>query len=367
MKRGSVLFFFVTVVLLTLQNCKPDKPLNIHPNDPDSLYTGTSYIFQKPFRFPNIINPYKDSVTYEGIELGKRLFYDKHLSSTGQLACASCHKQQYAFSDSGNAVSTNVFGPTKRNAPAIQNLLWAGKIFWDGRANTLGAQAKDAFHGEQNLDISSAVIYLKSDSTYTRLFKKAFGRPGDVTEEKVYLAVQQFMMTLISSNSRFDRVQRGEDVFTTSETNGFAIFSSNNGECFHCHTDGYSFLMTDNNFRNNGIDSAATINDFVDIGRGKVTNDPNDYGKFRDPSLRNIALTPPYMHDGRFKTLTEVIDFYSDSIKRYSPTVDANLGFNIHSNGRLQLSASDKQDLLNFLYTLTDTSFISDPKFKSPF
>ena len=356
-------------VILLLQNCKPEKPLAPPHTDADSLYTGTGYTIAKPFHFPNINNPYKDSLTVEGIELGRRLFYDKHLSSTGLLACASCHKQEFAFSDAGNAKSTNVFGPTKRNAPSIENLLWAGNIFWDGRAASLGAQAKDAFHGEQNMDIPGAITYLKADSTYTRLFRKAFGRPGDVTEDKIYLAVQEFMMSLVSSNSHFDKAMRGEESLTASELNGLNIFVSQEGECVHCHTDGASYLLAPpNSYQNNGLDSAATINDFTDKGRGAITLANSDYGKFKVPSLRNVALTAPYMHDGRFQTLAQVVDFYSDSDKTLSPNIDGfNLGLSIHPQGKFGFDAQQKQDLLNFLYSLTDTTFTHNPAFSNPF
>lgn len=368
--KKSFLLIVPCLLLLLLQNCRPDKtPQPADPNDPDSLYVGTAYTLAKPFRFPNINNLYKDSLTTEGIELGRRLFYDVRLSSTGNLSCASCHKQQFAFSDAGNIKSTNVFGPTKRNTPAIVNLLWAGKLFWDGRVSSLAEQAKDAFHGEQNLDIPAAIAYLKNDSVYSALFRKAFGRPGDVTEEKIYLALQQFMMTLISADSHFDKVERGQEQYTESEARGLQIFMSQEGECVHCHTDGISYLLAPPSlFHNNGLDSAASIYDFADKGRGEITGNTNDYGKFKVPTLRNVALTAPYMHDGRFQTLEEVIAFYSDSTKTYSPNIDGtSLGLNIHPQGKFGFTDEQKQDLLNFLKALTDTTFTNNPAFGSPF
>lgn len=366
MKRALLLIAAACFFVLGLQNCKPDPPVTPPDGEPDSLYTSTPVTIDKPFRFPNIQNTGADSLTVDGIELGRRLFYDKHLSSTGQTACASCHKQQYAFSDAGNTLSTNVFGLTKRNAPSIENLVWAGKIFWDGRAGTLAAQAQDAFHGEQDLNIPAAITYLQGDSTYVRLFKKAFGRPGDITEPKIYNAVQQFMMTLVSSNSHFDKVQRGEEQFTTSEAAGFQIWATETGDCFHCHTLGNTWLMTDNLFHNNGLDSTTTFEGFIDLGRGAISGNSADNGKFKSPSLRNIALTAPYMHDGRFQTLEQVIDFYSEGIK-LSPTVDAIMLKANHANGGVHLSAQQKADLLAFLYTLTDTTFVNNPATKDPF
>ncbi len=375
MKKTFLFVAFGLFVVMLLQNCKPDKPLAPdNPADPDSLYVGKKYNFSDItpplFRFPNITNPYKDSLTYEGIELGRRLFYDKRLSSTGQIACASCHKQEFAFSDRGNAKSTNVFGPTARNAQAIQNLLWTDKLFWDGRVNSLGAQAKDAFHGEQNMDVVQSIDYLKTDSTYTRLFRKAFGRPGDITESKIYLALQQFMMTLISSNSHFDKVLRGQEQFTPSELNGFNLFNApDRGDCTHCHVspDGVTLLFTDNLFRNNGMDSVGNNNDYTDKGHGVVTGNPNNNGQFRDPTLRNIALTGPYMHDGRYQTLDDVLNYYSDSV-RSSGTVDPQMFVVVgHSDGRRHFTQEEHQDLINFLNSLTDETFIHNPDFSNPF
>ena len=374
MKKIVLAISFCLAVVVSLQNCTPEKTLPpVDPNDPDSSYIGTPYSFStlNPplFRFPTISDPYKDSLTLEGIELGRRLFYDKRLSSTNLLSCASCHKQEFAFADGGNSKSNSVFGPTKRNAPSIENLLWSNKLFWDGRSSTLAGVAKDAFHGEQNLDVPNAIGYLQSDSNYTRLFRKAFGKPGEITEPKIYLALQQFMMTLISSNSRFDKIQRNEAgfQFTESEARGFVIFQTEAGECFHCHTFGNTFLMTDNIFRNNGLDPVTSTNDFTDKGRGLITGNSNEYGMFKDPSLRNIALTAPYMHDGGFQTLEEVIGFYSDTIKPLSPNIDPLMKKVPHTDGRLNLTDEQKQDLLNLLHTFTDTTFIYNPAFSNPF
>ncbi len=365
-KRGLLSLIMALAVLLGMQNCKHEKPDDGNNGEPDSLFVGTPYIIQKPFHFPNINNPYKDSLTVEGIELGRRLFYDKHLSSTGQLSCASCHKQEFAFSDAPLAKSTNVFGPTRRNSPPIQNLLWSGKLFWDGRVNTLADQAKDAGHGELDMNIPNAIAYLSADTTYSRLFKKAFGRPGDVTEQKIYNALQQFMMTLISSESKFDSAQRGLLQLSATELRGFQVFQTETGDCFHCHTDGFSLTMTDNLFRNNGLDSATSIGQFIDGGRGEITGITEDYGRFRDPSMRNVALTAPYMHDGRFATLQQVVDFYSEGNKQ-SPTIDPIMLKPSHANGGVHLNANDKQALIDYLNTLTDHKFITNPAFSNPF
>ena len=365
-----ILIFFAS--LIVLNSCKRDPAINkVVYNDPDSLCVGTKYKLPTAslYLFPPVTNPYADSMTVEGVALGRRLFYDKHLSADGQKSCASCHHLVAALSDSGFAKSKNEFGLTKRNAPALINLAWSPYFFWDGRSKSLALQAQDAYHNELGMVVTSAISYLQTDTIDVKLFKKAFGRPGTITDVGIYKAIQQFLMTAISSNSKYDLYRQGRATFTSSEQNGLRVFSTETGDCFHCHMSdgGYTLLMTDNLFRNTGLENAATVNDFTDPGRGAITLNQNDYGTFKDPTLRNIALTGPYMHDGRYTTLAQVIDFYSDSTK-LSPTVDPLLLTVYHNYGAgLHLAASDKTDLINFLNTLTDTAFINNPALSDPF
>ena len=369
MKCTRAFIILIGVALASLTGCR-QNPLTYFfgPTEPDSLFTGKKYTIQRPFKFPPITNKYADSLTYEGVELGRRLFYDKHLSKDGEKSCASCHFLQYAFSDSGKAKSANETGLTIRNAPPLQNLLWAKQLFWDGKVTGLDAQARDASHKEMAMVADITISYLKSDSIYVALFKKAFGRPGDITENKIDKALQQFTMSIISSNSKYDRVKQGTENFTPSEQRGFNIFSTDTGGCFRCHHSGggSSLLLTDNLFKNNGLDSVNTIYEFADSGRGGVTHIASDYGLFRVPSLRNIAVTGPYMHDGRYKALRQVINFYSDST-RLSPTVDPIILFLFHGKTARHLTPVQKNDLLNFLYTLTDSSFRHNASLSDPF
>ena len=381
MKKSFLLITLFTAGTIILTDCKHDPKITAHtnnPNDPDSLYQGTQYKIPTfyIFDFPKLTNVYKDSLTNEGIQLGRRLFYEKHLSVDGQKSCASCHRASAALSDSGNALSTNEFGPTKRNAPALQNLAWATSFFWDGRQPTAAAQAQDAAQHELGLVVNSAITYLQADSVYVKLFKKAFGRPGTITADKIYLAIQQFMFYAVSYNSRYDSVIRGQGIFTTSEYNGLNnIFLTEKGDCFHCHSDGgTNQLMTDLSFHNNGLVPALTINDFADPGRGGITGVAADYGLFKSPTLRNIAVTGPYMHDGRFKTLRDVVNFYSDSLNlSVNPDkfillhMDHDSSGHVLSHGGMHLSPTEKQELLDFLNTFTDPTFLNDPNLKDPF
>ena len=362
----SVLLASMLALVTSCRN-NPFAPF-FETDEPDSLFAGKKYTVQKPFKFPVIDNKYADSMTYEGVELGRRLFYDKHLSKDGQKSCASCHLLQYALSDSGNAQSINETGTTKRNAPALQNLLWAKNFFWDGKVNSLDDQSKDAAHNELAMVTDKALNYLKSDSVYIRLFKKAFGRPGTISEEKMHKAIAQFMMSIVSCNSKFDRVRRGEEQFSESEKRGFTVYSTDVGGCFRCHssTGGYSLLLTDGFFRNNGLDSVLKVFQYPDSGRGGVTHVFSDYGKFKVPTLRNVAVTGPYMHDGRYKTLQQVINFYSDST-RMSPNIDPAIMYVFKGDNTHSLTALQKEDLLNFLYALTDSSFLHNPDLTDPF
>ncbi len=362
-------FFYAFMWLfcfLFCSSCRHEKPLGYLDTDADSLYISTPYVFTKPFRFPTIIHPYKDSVTEEGIELGRRLFYDINISATKNISCASCHKQQYAFADSGVVLGPSLMNYNQRNTPPLQNLLWSQKLFWNGRAGNVREAISLSLVHHLNWNFSDAHTHLNSDSIYVALYKKAFGRPGDITEEKTIDALQQFLLSLISSESRFDRIQRAQESFTPSEAAGFQIFLTESADCYHCHSDGVSLLMTDNLYRNIGLDSVDNINDFSDKGRGEVSGNPNEYGKFKTASLRNVTVTAPYIHDGRFKSLTDVIEHYSSG-QQPSPNIDNILLKPNHANGGLHLSATQKNNIVEFLKTLTDTVFLKNPKHSNPF
>jgi cytochrome c peroxidase len=251
-------------------------------------------------------------------------------------------------------------------------------FFWDGRQSTVEDAVNDALNHEMHPDFTADIKYLANNPQYSYLFKKAFGRPGDVTEDKIEKALSQFIRTLISANSRMDQYYRGEIQLTSAEAAGLhSITASTNAgdapgtisDCFHCHTDGafLTFVNLPILYQNNGLDSLP-ITDFTgfkDLGRGAITGDFRDNGKFKIPTLRNVAVSAPYMHDGRFATLDQVIGHYSDSLKN-SPNINiANLQF-IDSGGA-HMNAATKANLLAFLNALTDTSFLNNPAFSNPF
>lgn len=369
MKNKFLLVFFTAFIALSLVQCKPDKAPPPTDDGDDSLYTGT------PYQFPNLntaryraINvPANNPTTQEGVLLGRMLFYDPVISVDSMVSCASCHKPEFSFADN-QAFSHRVFGePTTRNTQALIDMGMNKKFFWDARKSTIEESVADAMEGEQHHNFLLTSSRLDS-SRYWALFNKAFGRPSGFTQEKIVKALSQFLRTLISYNSKFDRFVLGDQsALSPEEYEGYQIFLDNNrGDCFHCHID-LTYLTMANQIKmvaNNALDSVATLDDFADKGLGVITGNPNDNGRFKIPTLRNVALTAPYMHDGRFATLEQVVNHYSDSLK-YSPNVDPLMEF-IHQRGP-HLSAPEKQKLIAFLHALTDTTFVNNPAVQNPF
>ncbi len=331
-------------------------------------YSVTPYNLDIPSHFPQMPIPEDNPMTQEGVELGKKLFFEKRLSKDVTVNCASCHQQSKGFADP-NQFSVGVGGAIgTRQSMALINLGWQTSFFWDGRAGTLEEQIFEPVRDplEMHLSWPQAVSRLQLDSDYKRMFFKAFGTE-DFDSTHVSKALAQFMRTLISSNSKYDIMYKFRNGMpldaseqailqsvTTQEWGGMDLFFSlTGGDCLHCH-DGP--LMHINLFSNNGMDTH-----FEDKGRYLVTNNPNDEGKFKVPTLRNIELTAPYMHDGRFNTLEEVIDQYSHGVVN-SPTIDPMMEF-AHQGG-VQLDEYEKELLLAFLKTFTDWDFIENPAFK---
>jgi len=284
--------------------------------------------------------PEDNPLTVEGVELGRRLFYDKKLHENEENACADCHIQSLSFTSDPSVLPHMNFG-------WYTNFLWNGKI-----SGTL----EDIMLFEVASFFKTDLNKLKNDEFYPDLFFEAFGTKA-ITHELAARALSQFERTLLCSNSKFDRVvYENSEFFTDEELLGFELFFTEEGDCFHCHG---GVLFTDNLFHNNGLDET-----FQDIGYAAISGDENDMGRFKTPTLRNIELTAPYMHDGRYATLEEVVNFYSQGLK-FSSTIDP-LMKNVHQGG-VQLTEEEKSALIAFLKTLTDTSFIKNPYFANPF
>jgi cytochrome c peroxidase len=300
--------------------------------------------------------PHDNPLTGEGVALGSRLFFDWRLSADNLESCATCHNPHLAFSQP-RRFSRGVDGDIgTRNAMPLENLAWKSSFFWDGRAATLREQVLQPIQNpiEMHESLAGVVAKISADRNYHRLFASAFGSP-EVTSDKIARALEQFLLVQVSFDSKFDRVMNGAAQFTDEEQRGFILFNTefdpyhgqHGADCFHCHG---GPLFQSQSFANNGLDTA-----FRDLGRYKVTKRTGDEGKFAVPTLRNVAVTAPYMHDGRFRTLEEVVEHYCTGMKR-SATLDPNLAK--HPGGGLPLSAEDKEALVAFLKTLTDEKFL---------
>lgn len=367
MKKIILFLSLMTAFLLCLFACKKDTK-TIDPVSEPATYDSTPYAFSSgSFPAPNIAND--NTLTEQGVQLGRMLFYEKTLSKNNMISCASCHKQEFAFDDTSK-FSIGVLGlKGKRQAMAIFNTAWHNnEFFWDGRAHLLRNQSllpiQDTLEMFETL--SGIINKLSKNPTYKVQFTKAFGS-DEITSEKISKALEQFMNSIVSNDSKYDRYLAGSATLTPSEDNGRKLFfqeynqffpAQSGAECSHCHS---GFNFTNNDYMNNGLDTDASI---TDIGREKVTNNTTDKAKFKVPSLRNIALTSPYMHDGRFKTLEAVVDHYNNGLKA-STYIDPALE-NTRGTG-LMLTGEQKTNLVNFLKTLTDYSLVNNPKYKSPF
>jgi cytochrome c peroxidase len=240
------------------------------------------------------------------------------------------------------------------------------RFFWDGRVTTLELAVDDALKGEQSFTFSTAYSRLKNQVRYTALFKKAFGRPGDITEANIHKAIAQFLRSITSIESKYDLSLKGQYTLTPDEIAGKDMFMTEKADCFHCHADGpfQTFANQIQLFANNGLDSVSSTNDFKDFGLGGFTKNQFDNGRFKIPTLRNIEKSAPYMHDARFKTLEEVVDFYSSGVKRGSTTDPL---MTHAGQGGIQLNSTEKMQLIAFLKTLTDVGFETNPAYSNPF
>ncbi len=313
--------------------------------------SGMKPFFYIPDGFPEPVYKFQDNaVTPAGFALGKKLFYDPILSRDSTVSCSSCHQQFAAFAQSDHKLShgvDNLLG--NRNSPGLYNIAWFPNFMWDGGVNHLEVQplAPIANPVEMDETMPNVLVKLKRSNSYPGLFKSAFGS-DTITTQAMMRAMAQFMGSMISADSKYDRYEAGKVNLTSAELNGLQLFRA---KCESCHKEP---LLTDMSFRNNGLDTYFT----KDPGRATITTIPQDSGLFRVPSLRNVVLTFPYMHDGRFEKLMDVMNHYSSGIQP-SNTLDP-----ILAAGGIPLTISEKNDLIAFLGTLTDYTFIRDIRFK---
>jgi len=332
----------VALSFIILLACKKDMDQNPVPQEP---FKG----FYQPEHFPPILQPFDvTKINEKSFALGKRLFYDPILSRDSTIACGSCHIQASAFTHHGHDVSHGIEDKLgRRNALPIQNLMWQKNFLWDGGILNLELVAISAITSPVEMDetLPNIVEKLKRSKVYPQMFKEAFGT-NEITSTKMLIALGHFMALFISDKSKYDEVKRGKAQFTEQEQRGYNLFKQH---CEACHREP---LFTDQSFRNNGLQHFFSI----DKGRYEISLLDGDEGKFKVPSLRNIEITAPYMHDGRFSTLMDVLNHYSSGIQNY-PNLDPLL------INKIPLTEQEKNDIIAFLKTLTDPSFIRDKRF----
>jgi cytochrome c peroxidase len=306
-----------------------------------------------PAGFPPPEDLFKDNpITQEGFDLGKKLFYDGRLSKDGKFPCSSCHQQFAAFATFDHALSHGVKDQfTTRNAPGLFNLAWHRELHWDGGINHLEVQplAPITAPNEMGETVEGVIAKLNSDSRYREMFRAAFG-DETINSQRMLRAMAQFMGMMVSANAKFDQVKQGKASFTAAEQAGYAVFQA---KCGSCHKEP---LFTDLSYRNTGLTLDPGLRD---AGRMRITNRREDSLKFKVPSLRNVEVTAPYGHDGRFFSLGAVVDHYRFGVVD-GPTTDPLV------KRRIGMSDNEKSDLVQFLKTLTDQSFLKDPRFAEP-
>ncbi len=348
MRHQAVILSFL---LLCLVACKPEH---------EPSYQPTPYELPQPSYFPTRTNiPGDNPMTEEGVALGRKLFYDPRLSGRdgddGIRCCASCHHQENNF-EFGAPIGTH------HAMMPLVNLAWNRTgLGWNGGVATIEDMVLAAVTSpvEINADTNRVVRYLQQTDDYPDLFYKAFGS-RNITFINIERAIAQFVRSLVSANSKFDRYLRGEEQLTDDELKGYELFCTEEGaDCFHCHGGGGLALMTTNLFYNNGLDDE--FNDPED--RHSVTGNAWDIGAYKAPTLRNVTVSAPYMHDGRFQTLDAVIDFYSDSVK-YSEHINPLMHHVM--DGGVQLTDEEKAQLKAFLNTLTDVEFLNNHNHSKP-
>lgn len=400
MKKYTI-FLWGLLLFISVSSCNKDETENAPvgkttpPVDtvdssvlPEGFPTVNSeYVFPQELRVRSLVGgesldkyiPEDNPMTNAGVELGRYLFYDTKLSLNNNQSCGSCHKQEFAFSDT-NTISFGTSGqPGRRQSMAIFNMLFQKHFFWDGRSISLEHQVLEPIQDPTEMDLSlqTMVERLKEEPMYPEMFKVAFG-DSTITHDLVSKALSQFVRSIVSVNTKFDDKQAGLANFTTLEKKGEDLFNihpdgsgqifSRGADCMHCHVPPNFATVGDalDPFVNNGLNPEHV----GDLGRAEVTGNPADEGRFKIVTLRNLVFTPPYMHNGSLRTLADVIDFYSDHKHLNSPNIDPDIATNANEpliTPQLGLTQEEKEAVLAFLNTLTDSTLITNPAYANPF
>lgn len=349
LKKSGSAGFLAGLFVLSMLMCTACSDEVMEP-----LEKNEAFPLEKPAGFPEMtFDVTGNPVTVNGVVLGKKLFYEGKLSRNNTISCGFCHIQEYAFTHHGHSISHGIDDRLgMRNAPPIQNMAFLKNYTWDGVSHNLDERSLVSITTDFEMDSSlpEAVGKLNADSNYKKMFKAAFG-DENITGDRVLKAISQFMATMISADSKYDRMKEGTAAFTAEESQGMSLFQN---KCAACHS---GDLFTDESYRNTGMYYNSQLND---RGRYRVTLDWNDNMKFRVPSLRNVEYTAPYMHDGRFYSLDAVMNFYSENVEN-QPNLDPLLKQDGHIG--IPMNSQEKQYIIAFLKTLSDQNFITNPKF----
>jgi len=346
---GSTAFVFALILMWA---CKVDPPIPKHLEGPP-VY---SISFNVPQGWPQpVYNFQTNPLTEEGFRLGRKLFYDPRLSRDNTISCGSCHQDFAGFAHSAHALSHGIDGLFgTRNAPGLFNLNWHPAFMWDGGVNHIEVQPLAPITNTVEMDesVTNVISKLSADAEYKQMFQDAFG-DNAINSQRIFKAIAQFQGMLVSSNSKYDKYIRGEagGTLSASEQNGLALF--NQKKCSSCHVPP---LFTDFSYRNNGLSYNTSLND---SGRAHITGLTTDRNKFKVPSLRNVTVTSPYMHDGRFGSLYQCLNHYNTGIIQ-TQNLDTLL------INKIPMTNQEMQDIIDFLGTLRDYDFLNDPRFKNP-
>lgn len=310
--------------------------------------------FKVPKGFPKPVYDFrKNRVTPAGFTLGRSLFYDPILSRDSSISCAFCHQRFAAFAHIDHSLAHGINGLIgKRNVPALQNLVWQNSFMADGGVNHLDVQPIAPITNKLEMDesLANVIVKLQRNAEYKSMFVNAYGDSA-VTSERLLKSLSQFLCMMTTTDSKYDKYRRGEVELTENELSGLKLFRS---RCENCHKEP---LFTDNSFRNIGLKPDTALKD---SGRAVITGQASDYMKFKVPSLRNVEMTYPYMHDGRFRTLQQVMEHYSNG-NFFTSNIDSSITRNVG------MTSEQKNDLIAFLKTLTDKTFLYDRRFADPF
>lgn len=346
-----IVLMFVGLFMTTVYtSCRKDDDIQTNPDDGVSMVEMTPYEFVYPAFYPAVDFP-DDNVMYEErVMLGKTLFFDTRLSNNGE-SCNTCHLPEYGFA----APDPSPFDRGLTKLPLI-NLAWYKNFMWEGR---LKGPLEDVMMSELSDRFNTDVNKINDIDEYRQQFRDYYG-VSTITKEVMAKALAQYMRALVSKDTKYDRYIKGQVQLTFDEEKGRQIFMTEKGDCFHCHA---NVIFTIDELKNNGLDTL--YNKEIDNGYYNVTGNPDDLGKFRVPNLRNVALRTDFMHDGRFKTLEEVVAFYDTGV-HFVPNVDPLMTKENRKDGSLGLTALERQQLVAFLHTLTDSTMINDPLFQAP-